>query len=191
MPRVFRFRVTDSLLKISLPCSAQYLKIRLHCLLQGAAHKPSKICFCEATHLVSFLCCQRMKATLTCLNHGAPPNLSASPLLTCNRVRASATCIPDFRAAACYSLSAHPRPPYPAPRMICRCEPGSVKSWPSNSPALPITQNTVPSPYHTSRLPFWPHFVLFSLSFQAFLLFSEYTMFCLTLWFFHWLFFLP
>ena len=118
---VFYFRVTDSLLKISLPCSAQYLKIHLHCLLHGAAHKPSKICFCEATHLVSFLCCQRMKATLTCLNHGAPPNLSASPLLTCNRVCASATCIPDFRAAACYSLSAHPRPPYPAPRMICSC----------------------------------------------------------------------
>ena len=36
-----------------------------------------------------------MKATLTCPHHGAPPNLLASPLLTCSRICASANCIPD------------------------------------------------------------------------------------------------
>ena len=78
---------------------------------------------------------------------------------------------------------------FPAPRMICRCEPGSVKSWLSVLQRFPLHRRQFKAP---STPPGYPSgLISYCSRFLSRLPCCFLNMFCPVLWFFHWLFFLP
>ena len=78
---------------------------------------------------------------------------------------------------------------FPAPRMICRCEPGSVTSWLSSSRCFPLHRIQFEVPTIPPGYPFG--LISYCSRFPSRLSCCFLNMFCPVLWFFHWLFFLP